>query len=71
VALARASVTRPAVLFADEPTGNLDTATGASICQLLFDLNRESQTTLLLVTHDVQLAARCGRTLTMSAGRLV
>ncbi|MEO8316307.1 MAG: ABC transporter ATP-binding protein [Pseudomonadota bacterium] len=71
VALARASVTRPAVLFADEPTGNLDTATGASICQLLFDLNRESGTTLLLVTHDVQLAARCERTLTMSAGRVI
>jgi putative ABC transport system ATP-binding protein len=71
VALARASVTRPAVLFADEPTGNLDTATGASICQLLFDLNRESQTTLLFVTHDLQLAARCDRTLTMAAGRLV
>ncbi len=71
VALARASVTRPAVLFADEPTGNLDTATGASICQLLFDLNRESGTTLLFVTHDTQLAARCERTLTMSAGRLI
>ena len=71
VALARATVTRPAVLFADEPTGNLDTATGESICQLLFDLNREFHTTLLLVTHDVQLASRCDRTLTMSAGRLV
>jgi putative ABC transport system ATP-binding protein len=71
VALARASVTRPAVLFADEPTGNLDTTTGASICQLLFDLNRESGTTLLLVTHDAQLAARCERTLTMSAGRII
>ncbi len=71
VALARASVTRPAVLFADEPTGNLDTVTGASICDLLFDLNRESGTTLLLVTHDVQLAARCQRILTMSAGRLI
>jgi putative ABC transport system ATP-binding protein len=71
VALARASVTRPAVLFADEPTGNLDTATGESICQLLFDLNRESGTTLVLVTHDPKLAARCERTLTMSAGRLV
>ncbi|MEO6081316.1 MAG: ATP-binding cassette domain-containing protein [Steroidobacteraceae bacterium] len=70
VALARASVTRPAVLFADEPTGNLDTATGASICQLLFDLNRDSGTTLLLVTHEAQLAARCERTLTMSAGRI-
>jgi putative ABC transport system ATP-binding protein len=71
VALARASVTRPAVLFADEPTGNLDTTTGTSICDLLFDLNRESGTTLVFVTHDVQLAARCQRTLTMSAGRLV
>jgi len=70
VALARATVTRPAVLFADEPTGNLDTTTGESICQLLFDLNREFHTTLLLVTHDTQLASRCGRTLTMSAGRL-
>jgi putative ABC transport system ATP-binding protein len=71
VAMARASVTRPAVLFADEPTGNLDTATGASICDQLFDLNRESGTTLMLVTHDTQLAARCQRILTMSAGRLV
>jgi putative ABC transport system ATP-binding protein len=71
VALARASVTRPAVLFADEPTGNLDTATGASICDLLFDLNRESGTTLMLVTHDTVLAARCQRTITMSAGRLI
>ncbi len=70
VALARASVTRPAVLFADEPTGNLDTATGESICQLLFDLNRESGTTLMLVTHDAQLAARCQRRLTMVGGRL-
>jgi putative ABC transport system ATP-binding protein len=70
VALARASVVRPAVLFADEPTGNLDTVTGASICQLLFDLNAESHTTLMLVTHEQPLAARCGRILTMSAGRL-
>jgi len=71
VALARASVTRPAVLFADEPTGNLDTVTGESICQLLFDLNREFNTTLVLVTHDTKLAARCDRILTMAAGRLV
>ena len=71
VALARASVTRPAVLFADEPTGNLDTTTGESICQLLFKLNREAGTTLLLVTHNNQLASRCERCLTMSAGRLV
>jgi putative ABC transport system ATP-binding protein len=71
VALARASVTRPAVLFADEPTGNLDTVTGESICQLLFDLNAESRTTLVLVTHDTALAARCGRLLRMSAGKLL
>jgi putative ABC transport system ATP-binding protein len=71
VALARASVTRPAVLFADEPTGNLDTTTGESICQLLFDLNREFHTTLVLVTHDAKLAGRCDRILTMSAGRLL
>jgi putative ABC transport system ATP-binding protein len=71
VALARASVTRPAVLFADEPTGNLDTATGESICQLLFELNREAGTTLMLVTHDTQLASRCERRLTMAAGRLI
>jgi putative ABC transport system ATP-binding protein len=70
VALARASVVRPAVLFADEPTGNLDTVTGASICQLLFDLNADSQTTLVLVTHERHLAERCGRILTMTAGRI-
>jgi putative ABC transport system ATP-binding protein len=71
VALARAMVLRPAVLFADEPTGNLDTATGQTIWQLLFELNAESGTTLILVTHDTQLAARCSRLLRMSAGRLV
>ena len=70
VALARASVVRPAVLFADEPTGNLDTTTGASICQLLFELNADSHTTLVLVTHERQLAARCGRILSMTAGRI-
>ena len=71
MALARACVTRPAVLFADEPTGNLDTATGDRITQLLFDLNAQSQTTVVLVTHDRQLASRCGRVLVMESGRLV
>jgi putative ABC transport system ATP-binding protein len=70
VALARASVGAPAVLFADEPTGNLDTVTGARIAQLLFELNAGSQTTLVLVTHDRALAARCGRLLTMDAGAM-
>ena len=70
VAIARAFVTRPAVLFADEPTGNLDTQTGAKIADLLFDLNANSHTTLVLVTHDRTLAARCGRSWIMEAGRL-
>ncbi|MFO1427056.1 MAG: ABC transporter ATP-binding protein [Steroidobacteraceae bacterium] len=69
VALARAFVTRPAVLFADEPTGNLDTTTGQRITQLLFDLNASSRTTVVLVTHDRELASRCARVLTMEAGR--
>src|SRR5690606_40382441 len=71
VALARAFVTRPAVLFADEPTGNLDTRTGQAIIELLFKMNRESGTTLVLVTHDEALAARCGRQLRLESGRLV
>jgi putative ABC transport system ATP-binding protein len=71
VALARASVGHPTVLFADEPTGNLDTATGVRIAQLLFELNRGSDTTLVLVTHEAALAARCGRVLSMEAGALL
>jgi putative ABC transport system ATP-binding protein len=70
VALARASVGRPQVLFADEPTGNLDTLTGERIAELLFDLNRGSDTTLVLVTHDRTLAARCRRVFNMDAGTL-
>jgi putative ABC transport system ATP-binding protein len=71
VALARAFVTAPSLLFADEPTGNLDTETGAAIIDVLFELNRELGTTLVLVTHDEKLAARCGRALRLRAGRLV
>ncbi len=71
VAIARAFVTRPAVLFADEPTGNLDTATGGRVGELLFELNASAHTTLVLVTHDRGLAARCGRMLRMDAGRIV
>jgi putative ABC transport system ATP-binding protein len=71
VAIARAFVTRPDVLFADEPTGNLDTATGERIVNLLFDLNSVAGTTLVLVTHDRALAARCKRIVRLDAGRIV
>jgi putative ABC transport system ATP-binding protein len=71
VAIARAFVGSPAVLFADEPTGNLDTATGNRIAELLFGANRASGTTLVLVTHDRELARRCGRMLELDAGKLV
>ena len=71
VAIARAFAIQPAVLFADEPTGNLDSATGARIIDLLFDLNRERHTTLVLVTHDEQLASRCERRIHLDAGRIV
>jgi putative ABC transport system ATP-binding protein len=71
VALARAFVTQPPLLFADEPTGSLDAATGESVIQLMFELNRERGSTLVLVTHDPSIAARCERTITIAAGRLV
>jgi putative ABC transport system ATP-binding protein len=71
VAIARAFATEPAVLFADEPTGNLDARTGATIMELMFELNRNSSTTLVLVTHDTTLAARCNRILSLDAGKLV
>ncbi len=71
VAIARAFATEPAVLFADEPTGNLDSRTGDTVIELMFELNRNSSTTLVLVTHDKSLAGRCARELSLDAGRLV
>lgn len=71
VALARAFVVHPAVLLADEPTGSLDFATGEKIMELMFDLNRELGTTLVLVTHDRAIAQRCDRRITIEAGRVV
>ena len=70
VAIARAFATQPAVLFADEPTGNLDSRTGSRVMQLMFDLNKNSSTTLVLVTHDRSLAERCDREIGLEAGRL-
>jgi len=70
VALARAFINKPTILFADEPTGSLDEASGNRVIELLFELNRENLSTLVLVTHDPALAARCGRQLSLHGGRL-
>ena len=71
VALARAFVVQPKLLLADEPTGSLDAESGEAVIALLFQMNRESGTTLVLVTHDEQLAQRCTRTVRLAAGRIV
>lgn len=71
VALARAFVSQPKILFADEPTGNLDAATGAQVIELMLELNRAQGTTLILVTHDEALAQRCGKQLRLAAGRVM
>lgn len=71
VALARAFVSKPAILFADEPTGSLDEASGSKVIELLFELNRENGSTLILVTHDPKLAQRCSRQLILQGGRLL
>jgi putative ABC transport system ATP-binding protein len=71
VAIARAFATKARILFADEPTGNLDTATGVKVVDLLFDLNHEYSTTLVLVSHDERLAKRCGRIVKLVAGEIV
>jgi putative ABC transport system ATP-binding protein len=70
VALARAFVVKPAVLLADEPTGSLDFATGERVMELMFEMNREAGTTLLLVTHDRDIAARCQQQIRIEAGRI-
>jgi putative ABC transport system ATP-binding protein len=70
VAIARAFVTEPELVFADEPTGNLDTKTGTDVVNLMFDLNAQAGTTLVLVTHDLTLASRCARRITLAEGRL-
>ena len=71
VAIARAFVTSPSIVLADEPTGNLDAATGAQVIDLMFELNRERHATLVLVTHDESLSARCGRVIRLAGGRLM
>ena len=71
VAIARAFVVQPAILFADEPTGNLDSRTGERVMELLFDLNHATGTTLVLVTHDERMAARCERTIELASGRII
>lgn len=71
VAIARAFVASPKIVFADEPTGNLDTDTGAEIVELMFKLNREQGTTLVLVTHDIDLAARCAKVVRLARGKVV
>jgi putative ABC transport system ATP-binding protein len=71
VAIARAFASQPRILFADEPTGNLDSTTGAKIIDLLFELNREQGTTLLLITHEERLATRCQRRIELAAGEIV
>jgi putative ABC transport system ATP-binding protein len=71
VALARAIAPRPSVVFADEPTGNLDTATGAQVAELLFQLHVRSNSTLILITHEEELARRCGRVINLKDGRIM
>jgi putative ABC transport system ATP-binding protein len=71
VAIARAFVASPKIVFCDEPTGNLDTDTGAEIVELMFTLNREQATTLVLVTHDHELAARCSHVVRLARGKVV
>jgi putative ABC transport system ATP-binding protein len=71
VALARAFVSEPPLLFADEPTGSLDAVTGEAIIRLMFELNQERASTLVLVTHDSAIAAQCKRTITIAAGKLL
>jgi putative ABC transport system ATP-binding protein len=70
VALARAFIGKPPILFADEPTGSLDVRTGTAVIELMFDMNRERGSTLILVTHDAAIASRCGRRIELDAGRV-